>query len=198
MDGWEIGRIDAQSGGTTLRPNCRYQRHRRGTSNRLGQTIGRVFEPQELFAILEGAFSLPAIMPPKRGVYIGPPRRLRHLSRRTEVCESHSSSRGLGLINCAKPCSSDQPRGHVRKRLIRSCRRHQPRSPTGRPESVASRMDPSDADPAVEGGLRHLQLPGQIREQPLVLTQDARFRHDTRTGTAYDHAWRVNRPGYCS
>ncbi len=33
------------------------QRNRRSTFDRLGQSIRRVFQPQELFAILEGAFN---------------------------------------------------------------------------------------------------------------------------------------------
>ena len=38
-----------------------HQRHRRGTFDCLGQTIRRVFQPQELLAILEGAFNRPTI-----------------------------------------------------------------------------------------------------------------------------------------
>ena len=45
-------------------------------------------------------------------------------------------------------------------------------------------MDPADADPAVQRGRRHRQFPSQVREQPLLLTQESRFRHDARARTA--------------
>src|SRR5947207_11646691 len=44
-------------------------------------------------------------------------------------------------------------------------------------------MDPADADPALQRGHRHRQLSSQVRQQPLVLTQDARFHHGPGTRT---------------
>ena len=72
-------------------------RHGGGPLDGLAKTIGRVFQAQELLARLECAFLLPAIMPPKRGTYIGPRGRLHNLPQRAEDAHVSLVIAGFGL-----------------------------------------------------------------------------------------------------